>query len=110
EKVLVFLEEHEIVVQQRSTAKAMRGKPVERALVPLPIAFDAAEHRELIFLVGNAVALREAHLGAAFAQQCGAECVDRSARYALDAWAQLRGEAVRDLTRRFIREGERAHA
>ncbi len=79
EESLVAREKHGVVVEQRVAAKAVRRKPVQRARMPAPIALDPPEDAELILLVGDAEAGFEQHVRAEFAQELGAERVNRPA-------------------------------
>jgi hypothetical protein len=77
--------------------------------VPLPVAFDAAEDEQLIFLVGDPKAGLESDVFAELAQQLGAEGVDRSAFDLFSVRAQIAREARGDLARRLVGESESAY-
>jgi hypothetical protein len=76
--------------------------------VPLPVAFNAAEDEQLIFLVGDPKAGLEPDVFAELAQQLGAEGVDRSPFDLFSVRAQIAREARGDLARRLVGESEGA--
>jgi hypothetical protein len=70
--------------------------------------FEPAQDSFLVGLVGDAEPGLQSYVLAELAQQLGAECVDRSALDALDAWPQLAHEPLRDLARGLVGESEDA--
>src|SRR5712691_4120497 len=97
-----------ISVTNRLTAKAPARERIENALVHLCRHLESAQNGSLIRLVGDAEAGLESDLFAEFAQQLGAERMDRPALDAFDAGSELTHEALGDFAGSLVGECEDA--
>src|SRR5260221_83954 len=90
-------------------AESMRGKVRKEAMVPRAKAFEAGEYTELIILVGNAESARESDVIAEFAQDLGAEGVNRPSLDAVTVGTEL-FQSRRDFLGGFVGECERENS
>src|SRR5262249_45293857 len=111
QKMLILLEERELVVVERVAAEPMRRKAIQDApMPPKRTAFEPTQDTELILFVRDPEASLEQYAGAQLAEQLRAERVDRASLDARSGVAELGLEPVRDLAGGFVRERECADA
>ena len=108
QEVAVSLIENAIVVLELVAAKPMSRESRQTLTMPAAIAFDAAEHSQLIIFVGDSESRLEPHLCAEFAQELCAERVNRSALDSLCVGAEVLFEARGDLAGGFVGESKSA--
>ena len=107
---LVLDEECEVVVLEWVAAQPVCAETRQRIGMPSPRPFDAAEDIELVFRVGDTESGSEVHSGSELTEERGAKRVDRAALDPVRTVLKPRLEPLRDLSRRLVRERERADA